>query len=57
MNSPLTRQAFAKMVVNYLENVVGVKQVTSNPCYFPDEGKITKDLIPYTKKTCAYDIM
>jgi hypothetical protein len=22
MNSPLTRQAFAKMVVNYLENIV-----------------------------------
>lgn len=57
MNSPLTRQAFAKMVVNYLENVIGVKQVTSNSCYFLDEEKITKDLIPYTKKTCAYDIM
>lgn len=57
MNSPLTRQAFAKMVVNYLENVVWVNQSTSNSCYFLDEGKITNDLIPYTKKTCAYQIM
>lgn len=57
MNSPLTRQAFAKMVVNYLENVVWVKQSVSNPCYFPDESKITSNLIPYTKKTCSYKIM
>ncbi len=57
MNSPLTRQAFAKMVVNYLENVVWVKQSVSNSCYFPDESKITTSLIPYTKKTCAYQIM
>ena len=57
MNSPLTRQAFAKMVVNYLENVIWVKQSKSSPCYFPDEGKITSELIPYTKKTCAYKIM
>lgn len=57
MNSPLTRQAFAKMVVNYLENVVWVRQSTSKTCYFPDESKITNELIPYTKKTCAYQIM
>lgn len=57
MNSPLTRQAFAKMVVQYLENVAWVKQALSSSCYFSDENKITKDLIPYTKKTCAYDIM
>lgn len=57
MNSPLTRQAFAKMVVNYLENVIWVKQAISNSCYFPDESKITNDLLPYTKKACAYWIM
>ena len=57
MNSPLTRQAFAKMIVSYLENVVGVRQSASNSCYFPDESRITKDLIPYTKKTCGYQIM
>lgn len=57
MNGNLTRQAFAKMVVNYLENVVGVKQSASNTCYFPDESKITGDLKPYARKTCALDIM
>ena len=57
MNSPLTRQAFAKMVVKYLENVVWVNQPIYNNCYFPDESKITNDLIPYTKKTCGYQIM
>ena len=57
MNSPLTRQAFAKMVVNYLENVVWVKQSVTNSCYFPDENRIIDNLIPYTKKTCAYNIM
>lgn len=57
MNSPLTRQAFAKMVVNYLENVIWVKQTMSSSCYFLDESKITYDLVPYTKKTCAYQIM
>ena len=56
MNSPLTRQAFAKMVVNYLENVVWIKQSTLNSCYFPDENKITNDLKPYTKKVCAYEM-
>lgn len=57
LNWNLTRQAFAKMVVNYLENVVWVKQATSNSCYFPDESKITNDLKPYAKKTCSYKIM
>ena len=57
MNSPLTRQAFAKMVVNYLENVVWVEESSYSSCSFPDENKITKDLKPYAKKTCAYEIM
>ncbi len=57
LNWIVTRQAFSKMVVNYLENVVWIKQTTSNSCKFPDENKITSDLRPYAKKTCAYDIM
>ena len=57
MNSPLTRQAFSKMIVNYLENVVGVRQTISSSCYFTDESKITNDLKPYTKKACTYQIM
>lgn len=57
MNSPLTRQAFSKMIVSYLENVVWVRQTASNSCYFPDEEKITNDLVPYTKKTCGYQIL
>ena len=57
LNENLTRQAFAKMVVNYLENVVWEKQSVSNPCSFPDESKITNDLKPFVKKTCAYGIM
>lgn len=57
MNSPLTRQAFSKMIVKYLENVVWVKQSISNSCYFTDESKITNDLKPYAKKACTYQIM
>ena len=53
----ITRQAFAKMVVNYIENVAWVKQTTSNSCNFPDENKITDNLELYAKKTCAYNIM
>ena len=57
MNSPLTRQAFAKMVVSYIENVIWVRQSASNSCSFPDEEKITKDLVPYVRKTCGYQIL
>lgn len=57
MNSPVTRQAFSKMVINYLENVVWVKQTVSYFYFFPDENKITEDLKPYTQKICAYKIM
>ena len=57
LNWNITRQAFAKMIVNYLENAVWVRQNTSNSCYFPDENKITNNLKPYTKKTCSYNIM
>lgn len=56
LNWKVTRQAFAKMVINYLENVVWIKQ-TAGTCSFPDENRITNDLKPYTKKTCAYNIM
>lgn len=58
LDSPITRQAFSKMIINYLWNVAWVTYViTSNPCSFPDEGMIVKDLIPYVKQTCNYDIM
>ena len=57
LNWNLTRQAFAKMVVNYLENAAWVKQTTSVSCTFPDENKITNDLRPYVRKTCALKIM
>ena len=57
LNWNITRQAFAKMIVNYLEIAVWVKWTTSNYCSFPDEDKITSDLKPYTKKTCSYSIM
>lgn len=57
LNWNITRQAFSKMVVNYLENVVWVKKAVSNSCSFPDESKITSDLRPYVRKTCAYSIM
>ena len=52
----ITRQALAKMIVNYLENVAWVDQ-TTNTCTFPDEEKITSDLKIYAKKTCGYKIM
>ena len=53
----LTRQAFAKMVVNYLEKAVWMQQNNSNSCTFPDENKFTNELKYYAKKTCAYQIM
>ena len=43
LDSPITRQAFSKMIINYLWNVAWVTYViTSNPCSFPDEGMIVK---------------
>ena len=57
LNWNLTRQAFSKMVVNYLENVVWIKQTTSASCNFTDETAITNNLRPYAKKTCTYKIM
>lgn len=57
LDSPLTRQAFAKMIINYLENVIWINPSLLNSCYFPDENIITDDLKPYAKKVCAYQIM
>ncbi len=57
MNGNLTRQAFAKMVVNYLENVVWINQTSLVSCNFPDENKITNNLKPYARKTCTLNIM
>ena len=53
----ITRQAFAKMVVTYLENVVWTQKPIDRNCLFLDENTITKDLVPYTKKICSYDVM
>ena len=53
----ITRQAFAKMVVNYLENYVKITWYSRGNCNFPDESKITSDLRIYARKTCSYNIM
>ena len=57
LNWIVTRQALSKMLVNYLENVAGVKWTQINFCSFTDENKSTNDLKYYTKKICAYKIM
>jgi len=57
LDGNITRQAFSKMIVNYLQNVIWAKQNIAITCTFPDENKITSDLVPYTKKTCEYGIM
>lgn len=57
LNWIVTRQVLSKMLVNYLENVAGVKWAQVNFCSFTDENKITNDLKYYTKKICAYKIM
>ena len=56
LDDNLTRQAFAKMIVNYLENLAWVN-LTQNSCNFPDESKIVDDLKNFTKKTCGSEIM
>jgi len=57
LDFPLTRQAFSKMIVNFVENVIWINSSLINSCYFPDENIITDDLRPYTKKVCAYQVM
>lgn len=57
LNWKITRQALSKMIVNYLENVAGVKGTQQDFCNFTDENKITNDLKYYTRKVCAYNIM
>jgi len=58
IDSPLTRQAFSKMIINYLWNVAWVTQIiSSDPCSFPDESSIKDDLKPYAKLACDYNIM
>lgn len=57
LDGNLTRQAFAKMVINYLENAVWIQQNNSNSCSFTDDNKFTNELKYYAKKTCAYEIM
>ena len=57
LDGNITRQAFSKMVINFLEKAIWIEESTLKSCSFPDENKITTDLVPYTKKTCAYGIM
>jgi len=57
LNWNLTRQAFAKMIVNYLENTVWIQETSRNSCKFTDENKFTDELKVYAKKTCMYKIM
>lgn len=51
----LTRQAFAKMVVNYLKNVIWLDAYKI--CTFPDMENITPDLRLYTQLVCGFNIM
>ena len=57
LNGKITKQAFSKMIINYLENVVWIQTDSANLCSFTDEDKITSDLKIYTRKICAYNIM
>lgn len=57
LNWTVTRQTLAKMVINYMENAVGIAWDLSDLCSFTDEYKITNDLKYYTKRICAYKIM
>ncbi len=57
LNGNITRQAMAKMIVNYLENVKWSYSYSWKLCSFPDENKITPDLVIYAKKACTYNIM
>ena len=57
LNWMVTRQSFSKMVVNYIENVVGITWDISDLCSFSDEDIIINDLKYFTKRACAYKIM
>ena len=51
----VTRQAMAKMIVNFSKNILGtaqVKQNGTNTCKFSDEKKITQDLRDSVKEAC-----
>lgn len=56
LNWNVTRQELAKMLTNYIDNVVWWMNATIS-CTFTDEDKISWNLKPYTKKICAYKIM
>lgn len=57
LNNEISRQAAAKMIVNYVENVKWNYSYSWKLCSFSDENSITADLRIYTKKACAYGIM
>ena len=56
----VTRQAMAKMIVNFSKNILGtaqVKQNGTNTCKFSDEKKITQDLRDSVKEACELWLM
>jgi hypothetical protein len=54
LDGNITRQAMAKMIVNYAENSLGKTVDVSSSCSFPDEDEIVSDLKPYVKKACMF---
>ena len=60
INWDLTRQAMAKMIVNFSKNILKTAQVkwnSSDKCNFNDEGSITEDLKESVKEACKLWLM
>ena len=60
INWNLTRQAMAKMIVNFSKNILWTAQVkvsNSNKCKFDDEQSITEDLRDSVKEACKIWLM
>lgn len=57
INWEITKQELAKILVNYVENVVGLDLSSLNLCSFSDENKFNKEFLPYSQKACTYGIM
>ena len=60
INWNLTRQAMAKMIVNFSKNILKTAQVktsNSNACKFTDEKDITEDLRDSVKEACELWLM
>ena len=60
INWNLTRQAMAKMIVNFSKNILKtakVKVSDKNACKFDDENSITEDLRESVKEACELWLM